>query len=179
MQHILECTVVYLTWTGYYVFTASVVPFYCAVLQEEFGGKILNLHLPLLNVNVQVAKACYQFTQRHIPQDGSPYVITMMRIFNLATEKIIRRSESNSLSLCNIKLVYIMYKFQFILHREHIVLLGEGTVFERCVGMWSPFFFVRILRKTYVYCVRKFRVLSLLELRPWMDPSHILRMIDE
>lgn len=140
MQHILECTVVYLAWTGYYVFTSSVVPFYCALLQEEFDGKILNLHLPLLYVTVQVAEACYQFTQRHIPQDRSPYIITTMRIFNLATEKIIRRSESNSLSLCSVKLVYIMYKFQFILHREHIVLLAERTVCERCVGMWSPFF---------------------------------------
>jgi hypothetical protein len=87
MQHILECTVVYLTWTAYCTFTASVVPFYCALLQEEFGGKILILHLPLLYVNVPVAKACYQSTQRHIPQDGSPYVVTTIRIFYLATEK--------------------------------------------------------------------------------------------
>jgi hypothetical protein len=87
MQDILECTVVYLTWTGYYTFTASLVPFYCALLQEEFGGKILTLHLPSLYANVQVAKACYQFTGRHIPQDGSPCIITTMRIFNPATEK--------------------------------------------------------------------------------------------
>ena len=105
MQHILECSGVYVTWTGYYTFTASVVPFYCVLLQEEFGARILILHLPLLYGNVQVAKACYQFTERHIPQYGSPYVVTTMRIINLATEKRIRRSESNSLSLCNIKLV--------------------------------------------------------------------------
>lgn len=160
--------------------TASVVPFYCALLQEEFGGKILILCLPLLYVNVPVARTCYHFTQRHMPQDGSPYVVTTMRIFNLAEEKRIRRSESKSLSLCSIKLVYIMYEYksQFLLHREHIVLLSERTVCERCVGMWS-LFVVRILGKTYVYCVRQFRVLLLLELRPRMGPSDIPRMIDE
>jgi len=148
MQQILECTVVYLTWTGCYTFTASVVPFYCALLQEELGGKILILHLPSLYVNVPVAKACYQFTQRHIQQDGSPNIVTTMIIFNLATEKRIRRSESNSLSLCSLKSVYIIYKFQFILHREHILLLSERAVCERCVGMWA-LFVVRILRKTW------------------------------
>jgi hypothetical protein len=71
-----------------------------------------------------------------------------------------------------------MYKFQFILHREHIVLLSERTVCERCVGMWS-LLVVRIVRKTYVYCVRQFKVLLLLDLRPWMEPFDILWMIDE
>ena len=168
---------VYLTWTGYYTFTASVVPFDCALLEEEFGGKILILHLPLLHVNVPVAKACYQFAQRHIPQDWSPYVVTTIRVFNLATEKRIQKSESNSLSLCSIKLVYITYKFQFILHREHIMLLSDRTVCGRCVEIWS--LFVIILRKTYVYCLRQFRVSLLLELRPRMGPFDIPRMIDE
>ena len=106
---------VYLTWTGSYTITPSLVLFYCALLQEEFGGKILFIRLPLLYANVQVAKTCYQFTQRHIPQDGSHYLVTTMRIFKLATEKRIRSSESNILSLCRIKLIYIMYKYQFIL----------------------------------------------------------------
>jgi hypothetical protein len=71
-----------------------------------------------------------------------------------------------------------MYKFHFVLHREHIVLLSERTVCERCVGMWS-LFVVRILRKTYMYCVRQFRGLLLLELRPRIDASEVLRMIGE
>jgi len=71
-----------------------------------------------------------------------------------------------------------MYKFQFILHRENIVLLSERTVCERCVVMWL-LFVVRILWKTYVYSVRQFRVLLLLELPPRIDPSCSLRMIDE
>jgi hypothetical protein len=72
----------------------------------------------------------------------------------------------------------MMYKFQLIFHWENIVLLSERTVCERCVGMWS-LFVVRILRKTWVYSVRQFRVLLLLELPPRIDPSCSPRMIDE
>jgi hypothetical protein len=59
-------------WTGSYTITPSVFPFYYALLQDEFGGKIVILHLPLLYANVPEATACFQFSERHIPQDVSP-----------------------------------------------------------------------------------------------------------
>jgi hypothetical protein len=74
---------VYLKCTGSSTYTASIRPFYCALLQEEFGGKDLILYLPLLHVTVHLAKASYQFTECHMPQDGNLYVATAVKAIPL------------------------------------------------------------------------------------------------